>query len=50
MKLYILSLNCGSSSLKFNLFEKTKEDRLISRLNGIVEEVAIKKEAYCGIL
>jgi hypothetical protein len=25
MKQYILSLNCGSSSLKFNLFEKRKE-------------------------
>ena len=45
MKLYILSLNCGSSSLKFNLFEKTKEDRLISRLNGIVEEVGNKERS-----
>ncbi len=39
MKQYILSLNCGSSSLKFNLYEKEEGNILSSRLNGIVQEV-----------
>src|SRR5690554_3034030 len=39
MKKYILSVNCGSSSLKFNLFELDGENQLSSFLSGIVEEI-----------
>lgn len=39
MKQYILSLNCGSSSLKFNLYERKTGNHLSSHLNGIVQEV-----------
>jgi acetate kinase len=39
MKQYILSLNSGSSSLKFNLFERDNENILRSHLSGIVQEV-----------
>jgi acetate kinase len=42
MKQYILSLNCGSSSLKFNLFERLEHNFLSSHLSGIVEEVGNK--------
>jgi len=45
MNLYILSLNCGSSSLKFNLFKKSPENRLISYLSGIVEEVGNEEKS-----
>lgn len=39
MKQYVLSLNCGSSSLKFNLYERKTGNHLSSHLNGIVQEV-----------
>ncbi|HHY82139.1 MAG TPA: acetate kinase [Clostridiales bacterium] len=39
MKQYILSLNSGSSSLKFNLFELNEHSVLFSYISGIVEEV-----------
>jgi acetate kinase len=39
MQKYILSLNSGSSSLKFNLFELGEQNRLSSYLSGIVEEI-----------
>lgn len=45
MKQYILSLNCGSSSLKFNLFERLEQNFLSSYLSGIVEEVGNKEKS-----
>lgn len=39
MEQYILSLNSGSSSLKFNLFQRIEGNSLTSQLSGIVEEV-----------
>jgi len=39
MNRYILSINCGSSSLKFNLFKLVGSDRLESFMQGIVEEI-----------
>ncbi|VDN47940.1 Acetate kinase [Petrocella atlantisensis] len=39
---YILALNCGSSSLKFTLFEVVKDNQLRSRMDGIVEEIGNK--------
>ncbi len=39
MDRFILSLNCGSSSLKFNLFMLKTEDRLEPVMQGIVEEI-----------
>jgi acetate kinase len=36
---YILVLNCGSSSVKFNLFQLVNGNRLDGILQGIVEEV-----------
>ncbi|MGI6141697.1 MAG: acetate kinase [Caldicoprobacterales bacterium] len=45
MKQYILSLNCGSSSLKFNLFEKREGNKLSSYLSGIVQEVGNREKS-----
>jgi acetate kinase len=39
MQKYILSLNSGSSSLKFNLFKLGEQNQLFSCLSGIVEEI-----------
>lgn len=39
MEQYVLSLNSGSSSLKFNLFQRMEDKSLTSQLSGIVEEV-----------
>ena len=39
MEQYILSLNSGSSSLKFNLFQRMECNSLTSHVSGIVEEV-----------
>jgi acetate kinase len=39
MEQYILSVNSGSSSLKFNLFQRAEDNSLTSQLSGIVEEV-----------
>ena len=39
MSKYVLSLNCGSSSLKFNLFRVIDEVRLVPEMQGIAEEV-----------
>lgn len=36
---YILALNCGSSSLKFTLFEIEETHRLESVIEGVVEEI-----------
>jgi acetate kinase len=36
---YVLSLNCGSSSLKFNLFRVVDEVRLVPEMQGIAEEI-----------
>lgn len=36
---YILALNCGSSSLKFTLFEMEPEHKLESIIEGVVEEI-----------
>jgi len=36
---YVLALNCGSSSLKFTLFEMMKNNLLRSAMDGIVEEI-----------
>lgn len=36
---YILALNCGSSSLKFTLFEIEPEHKLESIIEGVVEEI-----------
>ena len=45
MKQYILSLNCGSSSLKFNLYERKTGNHLSSHLNGIVQEVGSSEKS-----
>ena len=45
MKQYILSLNSGSSSLKFNLFERDNENILRSHLSGIVQEVGNEEKS-----
>ncbi|NLA85498.1 MAG: hypothetical protein GX854_13540, partial [Clostridiales bacterium] len=39
MDQYIMALNSGSSSLKFNLFKRAENNTLYSILSGIVEEV-----------
>ncbi len=39
MSRYILSLNCGSSSVKFNLFEIRENNTLRPDMEGIVEEI-----------
>lgn len=39
MKKYILALNCGSSSLKFTLFEQEEGNLLESVMEGVVEEI-----------
>lgn len=39
MKNYILALNCGSSSLKFTLFEQEEANLLESVIEGVVEEI-----------
>ena len=39
MNNYILALNCGSSSLKFTLFEIVENNRLNHSLSGVVEEI-----------
>lgn len=39
MKKYVLSLNSGSSSVKFNLFEVSGDDNLFSAMQGIAEEI-----------
>lgn len=36
---YILALNCGSSSLKFTLFEVMSDNRLMGIIEGVVEEI-----------
>ncbi len=47
MSKFILSLNCGSSSLKFNLFEIKENNRLEPYLKGIVEEIG-NSEISCA--
>jgi acetate kinase len=39
MSVYILALNCGSSSLKFNIFSIEPGNRLKPYIQGIVEEI-----------
>jgi acetate kinase len=39
MKKHVLSLNCGSSSMKFNLFELGENQRLLPVIGGVVEEI-----------
>ena len=39
MKSFILVLNSGSSSVKFNLFQLTAQNTLQSLLEGIAEEI-----------
>ncbi len=39
----ILSINAGSSSLKFSLYEMPEEKELI---NGIIEEIGTKNSSY----
>lgn len=39
MSKYILALNCGSSSVKFNLFELTPSNTLNPFIQGIAEEI-----------
>lgn len=39
MSKYILALNCGSSSLKYNLFELKSENTLIPLIEGVAEEI-----------
>lgn len=39
MNKYILSINCGSSSLKFNLFSVLEHNKLVPYIHGIVEEI-----------
>ncbi len=36
---YILALNCGSSSLKFNLFLLKENNKLLPFIQGVVEEI-----------
>lgn len=43
MKRYILALNCGSSSVKFNLFEVTFGNKLIPVMQGVAEEIGNEK-------
>jgi acetate kinase len=49
---FILSLNCGSSSLKFNLFKLKEPNILVPYLKGIIEEIGnteISKASFsCG--
>lgn len=42
---YILALNCGSSSLKFNLFEVGPDIRIAPVMQGIVEEIGNSKRS-----
>ena len=39
MQKYILALNCGSSSLKFNLFLLMEQNRINPVIEGVVEEI-----------
>ena len=39
MSKYVMVLNCGSSSAKFNLFEVDDNNRLAPVVQGIVEEI-----------
>ncbi len=36
---YVLALNCGSSSLKFTLFEMEEGNKLDGIIEGVVEEI-----------
>lgn len=48
MNNYILALNCGSSSVKFNLFEISGYKKLKPLLHGIVEELGnLEKSRIC---
>jgi acetate kinase len=39
MKKHVLSLNCGSSSMKFNLFELGENQSLLPVIGGVIEEI-----------
>ena len=39
MEKYVLALNCGSSSVKFNLYDVSIQNRLNPIIQGIVEEI-----------
>jgi hypothetical protein len=45
MSKYVMVLNCGSSSAKFNLFEVCADHKLSPVVQGIVEEIGTRTRA-----